>query len=269
VTAVGDTRSDGAAAYDEASALNLEVLLRDFYLWQPIVPKTAPALAKVIAPLTRLLRENYPALMTGEMLPAIASLTEESPPFVPIRYAYRTLDRQFCLPDNRLGDFLRPALWRAQSPRQLFLVSFVTEFLGQGPAATATVHVPDLHFFRGSYGGKHVFPLWRDSGATQPNITAGVLELLQVDPEDLFAYCYALLSAPSYTSHFAGELEIPGPRLPLTRSTALFERVAALRSGARRASRWKRDLRACFGRGARVQHLWSRRHRLVARLPHA
>ena len=123
-----------------------------------------------------------------------------------------------------------PSLWRTASARQLFLVSPTTELLSTGPGAMITNLIPDLHYFRGSYGGKHVFPLMRDaSGAL--NITSGLLAALEAElghaitGEDLLGYCYALLQAPSYTRRFENELEIPGPRIPLTRDVVLFERA--------------------------------------------
>jgi hypothetical protein len=152
---------------------------------------------------------------------------EPSPPTA--AYAYRSFDRQYCLLDNRLGDFLRPALWRTLGPRQLFLTSLLTGVLGVGRAATVTHLVPDLDHFRGSFGAKHVVPLWRDAAGTIPNITAGLLGALgDADAVDLFAYCYAILSAPSYVERFEQELEVPGPRIPITRDATLFDRAAAL-----------------------------------------
>ncbi len=138
-----------------------------------------------------------------------------------MRYAFRAFDRQFALLDPRLADRPRPDLTRTHSARQLFLTS-LSGLLGDGPAATITELVPDLHHFRGSFGGKDVIPLWRDSSCAIPNVTRGVLELLGAEPEDLFAYCYALLVAPSYTERYVAELEIPGPRVPLTRERRLF-----------------------------------------------
>ena len=149
-------------------------------------------------------------------------------------YAYRSFDRQFCFADNRLGDFLRPVLWQGLSARQLYLTSLLTGLLGDGPAATITHLVPDLHHFRGSYGAKDVIPLWRDAGCTTPNITSGLLESvaeqlsISVSPEDLLAYCYAILAGPSYTVRFREELEVPGPRIPLTAGAALFEQAVQL-----------------------------------------
>jgi hypothetical protein len=79
----------------------------------------------------------------------------------------------------------------------------LTGIIGTGPAASATNLIPDLDHFRGSFGAKHVIPLWRDGEATIPNVVPGLLESLELTPEELFAYCYALLSAPSYTTRFA------------------------------------------------------------------
>jgi hypothetical protein len=170
----------------------------------------------------------YPSLTGGGVLPALAATDDSgvaSRP-APTRYAYRSLDRQWCLPDARLGDFLRPALWRTLSSRQLFVTSFLTEALGEGPAAVVTHLIPDMHHFSGR-GGKDVIPLWRDVACREPNITAGLLEALapvlgRVEPQDLLAYVYALLQAPSYTSRFVDELEIPGPRIPVTRDGEIF-----------------------------------------------
>src|SRR3989337_1335254 len=94
--------------------------------------------------------------------------------------------------------------------------------------------VPDLHHFRGSFGGKDVIPLWRDAGATQPNVTAGLLDRLSADlgravsTQDLLAYCYAVLNTPRYVERFSEELIIPGPRVPITKNGALFERSVGL-----------------------------------------
>jgi len=111
--------------------------------------------------------------------------------------------------------------------------------LGPGPAITVATAVPDKHHFRGR-GGKDVMPLYRDSAATRPNITQGLVEAigaefrkldpLQADPvaEDLAAYVYALLSCPGYYSKFAEALVTPGPRVPLSGSPELFKRACTL-----------------------------------------
>src|SRR2546430_708902 len=77
-------------------------------------------------------------------LPPLRELREGAVCLEPVRYAYRSFDRQWVLPDARLGDFMRPGLWRIAGPRQTFLTSLLTNVLGSGPAAVATAYVPDL-----------------------------------------------------------------------------------------------------------------------------
>jgi hypothetical protein len=152
----------------------------------------------------------------------------------PVRYAYRSFDRQWVLPDARLGDFMRPALWRVVGPRQIFLTSLLTNVIGPGPAAVATALVPDLDHFRGSFGARAVIPLWRDAQSTLPNVAPHWLERLEerygfsVDAETLMAYCYALLGTRSYVRRFEEELRTPGPRVPFPSDAALFMRAADL-----------------------------------------
>jgi len=148
-------------------------------------------------------------------------------------YAFRSLDRQFALADSRLADFPRPILWSIRNSKQVFLTSLLTGILGDGPGALASSNVPDLHHFRGSFGAKDVIPLWRDAQATEPNVTVGLLEGLEkglgqeVSAEALFAYVYAIL-AGSYTERFAVELEVPGPRIPITKNAELFTSAVEL-----------------------------------------
>jgi hypothetical protein len=181
----------------------------------------------------RKIRRAYPALVGGDEQAPLAELDAHAPSAAIAPYAYRSLDRQYCIADSRAGDFLRPALWGTLSARQLFLTSQITDVLGDGPAAMATNLVPDMHFFAGR-GAKDVVPLWRDNAASNPNIAAGMLDALghalgvEVSPEDLFAYVYALLGSPTYTGRFAAELAVPGPRIPLTREASLFTQAAEL-----------------------------------------
>lgn len=151
-----------------------------------------------------------------------------------VRLGFRSFDRHWCLPDSRLGDYLRPVLWHIQSARQVYLTSLLGGILGTGPAATVSAFVPDLHHFRGSYGGKDVIPLWRDPDGCRPNIARGLLDALTAAhgarprAEDVFAYAYAVLANPGYVTRFEDELQVPGPRLPVTGDRALFARGAAL-----------------------------------------
>ncbi len=171
----------------------------------------------------------------GEREPSIAALQPGSPVPHTERYAYRSFDRQLMIADSRLGDFIRPELWRAHGPRQVYITSLLTKVLGAGPAVTAANAIPDLDHFC-ARGAKDVIPLWRDADATAPNVAGGLLALLSaeygtdVSPERLFAYAYGILAQPAYVERFWDELEQPPPRLPLTKGAALFERGADLGS---------------------------------------
>jgi hypothetical protein len=183
----------------------------------------------------RKVSRQYTALRPPrERLREIAKLTKDTPPLEIVRYGFRTLDRQYALADNRIGGRMNPALWLALGEKQTFLTSLLTGVLGIGPAAIATANIPDLHHFRGSFGGRDVIPLWRDADGTQPNLPVGLLDVLTmaqgttVSAEDFFAYTYVVLSAPGYVETFSEELTNPGPRLPVTRDTALFTRAVAL-----------------------------------------
>jgi hypothetical protein len=176
---------------------------------------------------------QYESVLDHTRLPAVTQLPANAQPLEPVRYAFRSFDRQWILPDVRFCDRPRPALWTAHGERQVYMTSMLVDVLGVGPTATATAHLPDLHHFCGR-GGKDVIPLWRDAAATQPNLPAGLLAALrqafgrEVTAEDFFAYAYALLSTPAYVEKFSEELCIPGPRLPVTKDAALFARAVEL-----------------------------------------
>jgi hypothetical protein len=106
--------------------------------------------------------------------------------------------------------------------------------MGTGPAVTAVADIPDLHHFRGSFGGRDTLPLWRDATATEPNIRPGLLEAWgarlgrNITPQAFLAYIYAVLASPAYTARFFAELETPGPRVPMTADCSLFDHAVDL-----------------------------------------
>lgn len=119
----------------------------------------------------------------------------------------------------------------------MFLISKPTHALGRGPAITASVGIPDLDAFRGSFGGKDVFPLYRDASGTlniDPNLAHAVTtahravadDADEVTAERLFPYIYGVLAGADYTTRYSEELDTPGPRVPLSADPALFARVA-------------------------------------------
>jgi len=180
----------------------------------------------------RKVNKSYPSFDGGARHPSLASLPPDALSPETKRIAYRSFDRQWALVDPRLGDFLRPVLHRSYGPKQVFLTSLLTNVLGEGPSAVTTALNPDMDHFRGSFGAKHVVPLWRDAAGTKANVTKGVLPLLSttygrdVTAEELFSFAYAVLATPRYVRHFWEELRNPGPRLPLPKDGRLFSKVA-------------------------------------------
>ena len=166
----------------------------------------------------------------GETGRPIAGLPRDAPAPRVERYAYRSFDRQWILVDTRLGDYLRPDLWRVHGERQVYLTSLLYHPLDRGPALTACAHVPDLHHFSGR-GAKDTIPLYRTADASEANVLPGLLDRLgagygrPVTPEDFAAYVYGVSAHPAFTARFSGELETRELRIPVTRDSALFEEV--------------------------------------------
>ena len=150
----------------------------------------------------------------------------------PVRYGFRTFDRQWIIPDNRVINRSNPSLWNSNSNTQVFLTGPMDRSPSNGPALSATAVIPDLHHYAGR--GGRVFALWKDTGATDPNIPSDVLAQLvkahgqSADPIDLFAYVVALLACPAYTDTYRADLIRPGLRVPLTADANLFAEAAAL-----------------------------------------
>jgi hypothetical protein len=152
-------------------------------------------------------------------------------------FGFRFLDRQFLLADGRMIDRPCPDLWACASSDQIYVLSLLNHPLGSGPALSAYANIPDKHAFRGSYGGKNVFALYRKADAAEPNVLPGLLDVLRracnrkVTAEDFIAYVYGALAQPAFTARHAKELETRELRVPLTKDAVLFEKVRAV--GAR------------------------------------
>lgn len=56
----------------------------------------------------------------------------------PVRYGFRSFDRQWTIPDNRLLNRPNPTLWEAHSPRQVHLTAPRDRTPTAGPALTFT-----------------------------------------------------------------------------------------------------------------------------------
>jgi hypothetical protein len=151
----------------------------------------------------------------------------------PVRYAFRSFDRQWIIPDHRLLNRPNPTLWQTYSDAQVCLTALDAHSPDSGPSVSFAGLVPDLHHYKGSFGGR-VFPLWADAAATQPNLSSDILAHLSethghaVSAPDLMAYVAALLAHPAFTAHFAKDLKQPGLRVPMTADAGLFARAVAL-----------------------------------------
>ena len=166
-------------------------------------------------------------------LPSIDSLQGSAavPPIT--RIAFRSFDRQFVFADARVLDRPGPALWRTHGVQQVYLTTLLNHEIGKGPAATACSFIPDLHHFRGSFGAKEVFPLYRSEDAKEPNIAHALLDHLralyrrEVTPDDFLAYIYGVIAHPGYTASFFKELKTRELRVPITKNAMLFEEARA------------------------------------------
>jgi predicted helicase len=165
-------------------------------------------------------------------LPSISSLGATEPLPNVFQYTFRSFDQHFAILDERLGDYVRPTLIKTLSSRQVFLLTLITENLGEGQGIFVSTFLPDLNCFHGRHG--MALPLYRDAAGTEPNITGGLLDALGKGydstplAEDLAAYVYAVLGGQSYTRRFWNELETPGPRVPLTKDAETFAEAAKL-----------------------------------------
>jgi hypothetical protein len=93
----------------------------------------------------------------------------------PVRYGFRSFDRQWIIPDNRVINRPNPELWELRSDQQVFLTALSRTSPSIGPALTITGCVPDLDHYNGSrWPG---FPLWRDAKCQRLQCAAQVAHL--------------------------------------------------------------------------------------------
>jgi hypothetical protein len=151
----------------------------------------------------------------------------------PVPYGFRSFDRQWIIPDNRVLNRPNPELWRSHGEQQVYLTALHRTSPTSGPAFTFSAAIPDLDHYKGSFGGR-AFPLWRDTAATTPNVAPKLLDFLTaslqrpVTAEDFLAYLAGVAASPAYTARFQTELVQPGLRIPLTTRPELFERAIEL-----------------------------------------
>lgn len=149
-----------------------------------------------------------------------------------VRYGFRSFDRQWIIADKRLINRPNPNLWMNHSRHQVYLTALEDPAPTGGPAISFTADVPDLHHYKGSFGGR-VYALYSDA-ATTPALPLGLLELLAQhygtapSPEDVFTYIGAIVAHPGYVEQFRLDLTTRELRVPLTADPALFAEAAEL-----------------------------------------
>jgi hypothetical protein len=166
--------------------------------------------------------------------PSTSLADEKSGSPAPVRCGWRSFDRQWLVPDKRVINRPNPSLWQVRrAPGQVYLTALMAHSPTSGPAATFTALVPDLHHYKGSFGGR-VWPLWLDAAGTCPNVVPDLLDHLTarygavVTGPDIFAYLAAVIAHAGYTERFASDLLVPGLRVPLTADADLFAEAVGL-----------------------------------------
>jgi hypothetical protein len=150
----------------------------------------------------------------------------------PVGYGFRSFDRQWIIPDNRLINQPNPELWESYSESQVYLTAPSDRSPSAGPSLTFTGLIPDLHHYNGR--GGRVFPLWRDRDASVPNIPPGLPSYLSerykrpVSADDFMAYIAAVMAHPAFTVRFKAELIQPGLHVPLTADADIFAAATEL-----------------------------------------
>ena len=168
----------------------------------------------------------------GHELRPVRIVDERGPCPTPVRYAFRSFNRQWIIPDPRVITQPNAELWRSYSDRQVYLTALVRTSPTSGPAVTFSASIPDLDHYNGR--GGRVFPLWRDSEAAVPNVSPKLLESLtaqyrtSVTPEDFLAYLAAVAGHPAFAARFQNDFAQPGLRIPITRTPKLFASAVEL-----------------------------------------
>src|SRR5712691_5429656 len=70
----------------------------------------------------------------------------------PIRFGYRSFDRQWIIPDSRIMEMPRRDLWATRIPGQVFLVEQHSQEINDGPGVVFSALIPDFHYFNNRGG---------------------------------------------------------------------------------------------------------------------
>lgn len=169
----------------------------------------------------------------GHEYRSLSVASDNGPVIRPVRYAYRSFNRQWIIPDARLINQPNPTLWANHSTQQVYMTTLQQSPITAGPGVTFCAEIPDLSHYKGSFGGR-VFPLWADRKSRNPNIKVAFLEELanslgmKVSAQDVMAYIAAIAAHPAYSTQFQPDLVQPGLRLPMTADASLFREAISI-----------------------------------------
>jgi hypothetical protein len=148
----------------------------------------------------------------------------------PIRYGYRTLDRQWIIPDHRVMDMPRRDLWAARQDGQIYVIEQHRHTIESGPGLVYSALVPDFDHFN-NRGGR-TMPFRHPDGTANlaRGLTATLADRLgiEVTGQDVLAYVAAAVSHPGYTAVFVEEITTPGIRVPITADPDVWARAVEL-----------------------------------------
>ena len=164
---------------------------------------------------------------------------------------YRPLDKRWLYNDLRLLNRPGPQMQAAWGAANVGLYAMPLG-TAAGPAVWCHALLPDYHAFRGNYGG-YAFPLYdRRAGQGPYNLKPELVSALagaygpQVTPEQVFDAVLALLSAASYTTRFAEDLEDAFPHVPFPADPDVFTEAAVLGAEIRAVETFARKPAARF-----------------------
>jgi len=159
------------------------------------------------------------------------------------RILYRPFDWRWVYDDPAWITWYRPDLQRVFSNGPVPTLVTIEDNHGRGPAVLHSSMIMDQHSFRGSDGGKSLYPAKQADGPWNftPLVSQWLISLGRKDQFDTaYYYILAILSAPSYTEENWKALTSDTLRVPLTADVSLFDEAMTL--GQHIATLWERSL---------------------------
>lgn len=167
------------------------------------------------------------------------------------RYDYRPFDRRWFYNDLSLLNRPGPEMQLVWGEANVGLCALPSG-TAAGPATWCYSLLPDYHAFRGKYGG-YAFPLLdRRAGHGPYNLRGELVASIgaaygePVTPEAVFDAILCLLSASSYTTRFAEDLEDTFPHVPFPAGRAVFDEAARIGAEIRAVETFARAPGAAF-----------------------